>query len=103
MTQMTMPDVTSLDPVKIFNRLPPTRCGDADRRYVNEVLDAGFGNESAVIGNGAFGDTENFGCDGDRLTITCVAFASDFDGNVRTNCKILQGGNGLGIRDLSQG
>jgi len=37
-----------LDAAKIFSRLPPTRCGEADRRYVDEVLDAGFGNfESA--------------------------------------------------------
>jgi len=37
-----------LDPKEIFSHLPPSRCGESDRRYVNEVLDAGFGNfESA--------------------------------------------------------
>lgn len=35
-------------PEDIFSRLPPNRCGETDRRYMNEVLDAGFGNfESA--------------------------------------------------------
>jgi len=39
-----------LDATEIFSHLPPTRCGDADRRYMNEVLDAGFGNfESAKM------------------------------------------------------
>jgi perosamine synthetase len=38
----------TLDAGEIFAHLPPTRCGETDRRYVNEVLDAGFGNfESA--------------------------------------------------------
>ena len=37
-----------LDPQEVFGALPPTRCGEADRRYMNEVLDAGFGSwESA--------------------------------------------------------
>lgn len=37
-----------LNATEIFNQLPPNRCGRADRKYVNEVLDAGFGNwESA--------------------------------------------------------
>ncbi len=37
-----------LDAADIFSHLPPTRCGESDRRYVDEVLDAGFGNfESA--------------------------------------------------------
>ncbi len=37
-----------LDPQEIFSHLPPTRCGETDRRYMNEVLEAGFGNfESA--------------------------------------------------------
>jgi perosamine synthetase len=37
-----------LDPAEIFSYLPPSRCGEADRRYMNEVLEAGFGNwESA--------------------------------------------------------
>ena len=39
-----------LDAEEIFSHLPPTRCGEADRCYVNEVLDAGFGNfESAAM------------------------------------------------------
>ena len=37
-----------LDPHEIFDHLPATRCGEADRRYMDEVLSAGFGNfESA--------------------------------------------------------
>jgi perosamine synthetase len=37
-----------LDADDIFSHLPPTRCGETDRRYMEEVLDAGFGNfESA--------------------------------------------------------
>ena len=37
-----------LDPSEIFSHLPSSRCGQADRRYVDEVLDQGFGNwESA--------------------------------------------------------
>jgi len=37
-----------LDPKGIFSHLPPSRCGESDRRYMDEVLDAGFGNfESA--------------------------------------------------------
>jgi perosamine synthetase len=41
-------DPANLDAAEIFGHLPPARCGEADRRYMNEVLDAGFGNfESA--------------------------------------------------------
>ena len=41
-------DPRRLDATEIFGHLPPTRVGPADRRYVDEVLDAGFGNwESA--------------------------------------------------------
>jgi perosamine synthetase len=41
-------DPAELDAKEIFSHLPATRCGDSDRRYMNEVLDAGFGNfESA--------------------------------------------------------
>jgi len=37
-----------LDAEEIFGALPAARVGDADRRYMDEVLDAGFGNwESA--------------------------------------------------------
>ena len=35
---------TVTDPAEIFKHLPPNRVGDADRRYMNEVLDDGFGN-----------------------------------------------------------
>jgi len=43
-----MTDVHDVDPRNIFSHLPPNRVGDTDRRYVGEVLDAGFGNwESA--------------------------------------------------------
>jgi len=58
-----MTDPSQLDPKEIFDHLPPNRCGEADRRYVAEVLDDGFGNrESAhMVGRfeGAF--AEKFG------------------------------------------
>ena len=38
-----------LDPQQIFANLPPNRCGDSDRKYINEVLDAGFGNWARLI------------------------------------------------------
>ena len=34
-----------MNPIELFNRLPINRCGEADRRYLNEVLDAGFSNK----------------------------------------------------------
>ncbi len=34
-----------LDPKEIFAHLPPNRCGETERRYVNEVLDDGFCNK----------------------------------------------------------
>jgi len=37
-----------LDPEEIFSHLPPSRCGEADRRYINEVLDDGFGNRESA-------------------------------------------------------
>jgi len=41
-------DPARLDPAEIFENLPSTRVGVADRKYINEVLDCGFGNwESA--------------------------------------------------------
>lgn len=33
-----------LDPQEIFDHLPPNRCGEPDRQYMNEVLNDGFGN-----------------------------------------------------------
>ena len=43
-----MVETKKFDVKEIFSHLPPNRCGEADRRYVNEVLEAGFGNwESA--------------------------------------------------------
>lgn len=46
--ELVTQDPQSLNPTEIFSRLPASRCGEADRRYMNEVLDAGFGNwESA--------------------------------------------------------
>lgn len=37
-----------LNSTEIFSHLPPSRCGELDRKYMAEVLDAGFGNwESA--------------------------------------------------------
>ncbi len=37
-----------MDPKEIFAALPPLRCGEADRRYMNEVLDSGFGNRESA-------------------------------------------------------
>ena len=37
-----------LDPEEIFSHLPANRCGEADRRYMNEVLDDGFGNRESA-------------------------------------------------------
>jgi perosamine synthetase len=37
-----------LDANEIFSYLPPARCGETDRRYMDEVLDAGFGNFEAA-------------------------------------------------------
>ena len=56
-------DPKDLDPKEVFGSLPPTRCGEADRRYVNEVLDAGFGNwESAdMLGRFERALAEKFG------------------------------------------
>jgi len=33
-----------LDPKKVFSHLPPNRCGELDRQYMQEVLDDGFSN-----------------------------------------------------------
>ena len=41
-------DPGKLDPEEIFGHLPPNRCGEADRRYMNEVLDDGFGNRESA-------------------------------------------------------
>jgi len=37
-------DTLALPPEELFALLPPNRVGEADRRYMNEVLDAGFRN-----------------------------------------------------------
>jgi len=37
-----------MDPQEIFSHLPAGRCGEADRRYMNEVLDDGFGNRESA-------------------------------------------------------
>jgi len=60
-----MMDIENLDPEEIFSHLPPTRCGQADRRYMNEVLDAGFGNwESAnMLERFELAFAEKFGVD----------------------------------------
>jgi perosamine synthetase len=60
---MVTMDPSRLDPVEIFSHLPPNRCGEADRRYLNEVLDDGFGNrESAhMIGRFEAAFAEKFG------------------------------------------
>ena len=42
-----------MNPQEIFAHLPPNRVGDADRRYMDEVLDAGFNNTKDPAGIGA--------------------------------------------------
>jgi perosamine synthetase len=44
---ITMP-IGELDGAEIFSHLPPRRCGEADRRYMDEVLDDGFGNRESA-------------------------------------------------------
>ena len=41
------PGVTT-DPKDIFSHLPANRCGEADRRYINEIMDDGFGNRESA-------------------------------------------------------
>lgn len=53
-----------LNAKEIFNHLPSNRCGETDRRYMNEVLEAGFSNkkESAdMIGRFERAFAEKFG------------------------------------------
>ena len=40
-----MINFNSLDPVELFSYLPDNRCGELDRQYINEVLEAGFSNK----------------------------------------------------------
>ena len=56
-------DIDELNGEEIFSHLPPTRVGDCDRGYMNEVLDAGFGNwESAdMVGRFETAFAEKFG------------------------------------------
>ena len=55
--------IKRLDAADIFAHLPPNRCGRADRRYMDEVLDDGFGNrESAgMLGRFETAFAEKFG------------------------------------------
>ena len=59
---LTVP-IDQLDGKEIFAHLPPNRCGEADRRYMAEVLDDGFGNrESAhMVGRFEAAFAEKFG------------------------------------------
>ena len=41
-------DPGTLDREEIFRHLPPNRVGEADRRYMDEVLDDGFGNKESA-------------------------------------------------------
>ena len=43
-----MTPAIDLDPTEIFAHLPANRCGQADRSYLNEVLDDGFGNHESA-------------------------------------------------------
>ena len=44
LSRLVTDDPLQLDAAEIFSHLPPNRCGDVDRRYLDEVLDHGFGN-----------------------------------------------------------
>jgi perosamine synthetase len=56
-------DPSQLDPQEIFGHLPPNRCGEADRRYMDEVLADGFGNREAahMVGRFETAFAEKFG------------------------------------------
>ncbi len=45
-----MIDVQNLTAEEIFPHLPANRCGDAERGYLNELCEAGFGNKSESAG-----------------------------------------------------
>ncbi len=44
----------TLDAQEIFSHLPSNRCGEADRRYMDEVLEDGFGNHESADMLGRF-------------------------------------------------
>ena len=46
--------IKHLDAEEIFDHLPSKRCGEADRRYITEVLDDGFGNRDSANMLGRF-------------------------------------------------
>lgn len=62
-TSIAMADPATLDVQELFSHLPATRVGETDRAYMNEVLDAGFGNwESAeMLGRFEKAYAEKFG------------------------------------------
>ena len=62
-SELVTMDPRELDAEEIFRHLPPNRVGDADRRYVGELLEAGFGNwESAeMLGRFESAFAEKFG------------------------------------------
>lgn len=53
-SRLVTTDATLLDPGEIFDHLPPSRCGEADRRYMAEVLEDGFGNRESAHMVGRF-------------------------------------------------
>ena len=49
-SELATVDPDKLDSTDIFSHLPPNRCGELDRKYIEEVLADGFGNwESAEM------------------------------------------------------
>ncbi len=44
----------TLNAKEIFAQLPPNRCGEADRKYMQEVLDDGFSNKESANMLGRF-------------------------------------------------
>lgn len=47
-SQTVTMDPRKLNAEEIFRHLPPNRVGDADRRYVEELFEAGFGNRESA-------------------------------------------------------
>ena len=56
-------DPQDLDPIDVFSHLPKNRVGEADRRYMEELLDDGFGNKDSagMVGRFESAFAEKFG------------------------------------------
>ncbi|MBN2311588.1 MAG: DegT/DnrJ/EryC1/StrS family aminotransferase [Candidatus Hydrogenedentes bacterium] len=45
-----MTSFEKIDPAELFSHLPANRCGEAERRYLNEICEAGFSNKGESAG-----------------------------------------------------